>query len=140
VEDSFLTVDRDDRVPEASGAYAVVVGNQKGGTGKSTTAIHLAVALLQRGYRVGTVDLDARQGTLTHFLANRRAWAATGNGPLAEPVHQAVETSTLPQRDAADADEAVRLDAALASFADCDFVVIDTAGADVSDVSACGTD
>ncbi len=39
-------------------AHVVVLGNEKGGTGKSTTAMHVAVALLQAGQRVATVDLD----------------------------------------------------------------------------------
>src|SRR3546814_13515850 len=35
--------------------------------------MHLTVALLRLGYRVGTVDLDARQWTLTRYLSNRAA-------------------------------------------------------------------
>ena len=42
-------------------AHVIVLGNEKGGSGKSTTAMHVAVALLQAGQRVATVDLDSRQ-------------------------------------------------------------------------------
>lgn len=49
----------------------VVFGNQKGGSGKSTMAIHVVVSLMQSGYTVGTIDLDSRQATMTRFFQNR---------------------------------------------------------------------
>ncbi|MDA0653666.1 MAG: AAA family ATPase [Proteobacteria bacterium] len=64
----------------------IVVGNEKGGTGKSTTAIHLAIGLLHRGYKVGTLDLDPRQATLTRYLENRQSYAETGPS-LLMPQH-----------------------------------------------------
>ncbi|HWA60185.1 MAG TPA: division plane positioning ATPase MipZ, partial [Caulobacteraceae bacterium] len=39
----------------------IVVGNEKGGAGKSTVAVHLATALMHEGARVGVLDLDVRQ-------------------------------------------------------------------------------
>ena len=54
-------------------AHVIVVGNEKGGSGKSTTAFHLAIYLLYAGYRVATIDVDGRQQTLTHYVRNRRA-------------------------------------------------------------------
>ena len=51
----------------------VVVGNEKGGAGKSTIAIHLATALLHQGARVAVLDLDLRQQSLGRFFANRAA-------------------------------------------------------------------
>src|SRR3546814_15847745 len=62
---------RDSHRPEESVPYVIVVGSEKGGTGKSTTAIHLTVGLMKLGFRVGTLDLDARQGTSTAFWRNR---------------------------------------------------------------------
>ena len=56
-------------------AHVVVLGNEKGGAGKSTLAMHVAVALLNLGQRVATVDLDLRQKSLTCYVENRRAWA-----------------------------------------------------------------
>ena len=56
-------------------AHVVVLGNEKGGSGKSTTALHIAVALLKAGQRVATIDLDSRQKSFTHYIENRRAWA-----------------------------------------------------------------
>ena len=55
--------------------YVVVLGNEKGGSGKSTVAMHIAVALLKAGQRVATIDLDSRQKSFTHYIENRRAWA-----------------------------------------------------------------
>lgn len=56
-------------------AHVIVVGNEKGGSGKSTIAVHIAVALLKAGCSVATIDLDSRQKTLTHFIDRRRASA-----------------------------------------------------------------
>jgi len=69
------------------GAHVVVIGNEKGGSGKSTTAMHLIVALLRLGRAVASIDLDVRQGTLTRYLDNRRAWARAGGCRLPMPAH-----------------------------------------------------
>src|ERR1700692_839305 len=55
--------------------HVIVVGNEKGGSGKTTIAMHIAVALLKAGQRVATIDLDSRQKSLTHYVENRDAWA-----------------------------------------------------------------
>jgi chromosome partitioning protein len=57
------------------GAHVIVVGNEKGGSGKSTTAFHLSIFLLYQGHKVATIDVDSRQQTLTHYVRNRRDWA-----------------------------------------------------------------
>ena len=54
--------------------HVVVIGNQKGGSGKSTFAMHIIVALLKAGKRVACFDLDLNQLTLTRYLGNRREW------------------------------------------------------------------
>ncbi|MBF0168566.1 MAG: AAA family ATPase [Alphaproteobacteria bacterium] len=59
----------------------LVFGNAKGGTGKSTLALHTAIGLLQQGHRVAVLDLDPAQGTLTRYLENR----ASQNASLATP-------------------------------------------------------
>ena len=56
-------------------AKIVVLGNEKGGTGKSTLAMHLIVTWLREGKKVATLDLDGRQGTLSRDLENRRNFA-----------------------------------------------------------------
>ena len=71
-----------------SGAGTVVVlGNEKGGTGKSTTAMHLIVALLRDGRSVASVDLDGHQGTLTRYVENRRSFADSEGLRLQLPDH-----------------------------------------------------
>src|SRR3546814_5845808 len=52
-------------------AHYTVFANEKGGTGKSTTAVHVAVALATQGHKVGVIDLDPRQRTVTRYLENR---------------------------------------------------------------------
>ena len=49
----------------------IVLGNEKGGSGKSTTAMHLVVALAKTGNKVAAIDLDLRQKTLFRYLENR---------------------------------------------------------------------
>ena len=99
-----------------SQAYVIVVGNEKGGAGKSTVAVHLAVALLREGARVAAIDLDVRQQSMGHFFANRVAWSEANNAPLPLPLEM-TPVADVPA-----------LDAAMARAADV--VLIDTPGAD----------
>ena len=55
----------------ATAPHRIVFANEKGGTGKSTTAVHVAVALAYRGARVAAIDLDPRQRTLYRYFENR---------------------------------------------------------------------
>ena len=115
----------------AGRAHVLVIGNEKGGSGKSTTALHIAVALLGEGARVATLDLDARQGTLGRYLENRAAYARRKGVELPMPVHAAVPLSTLADRVAAEADEKARFEAALEQVIGAvDFVIVDTPGSD----------
>ena len=68
-----------------SEAKVIVVGNEKGGAGKSTLAIHIVAALLEAGRHVAVIDLDLRQKSVARFFANRRAWLAANNQTLPEP-------------------------------------------------------
>src|SRR5262245_24772946 len=112
-------------------AHVLVIGNEKGGSGKSTTALHIAVALLGDGARVATLDLDARQATLGRYVENRAAYARRKGIELPMPVHFAVPMSTLEEGAAARADERARLEAALEQVGDSvDFAIIDTPGSD----------
>jgi chromosome partitioning protein len=54
-----------------SPAHIIVFWNIKTGSGTSTTAMHVAIGLLRLGYKVASIDLDARQSTLTRYITNR---------------------------------------------------------------------
>lgn len=69
------------------GVHVILVGNEKGGSGKSTTAFHLAVYLLHQGLRVATIDVDSRQQTLTHYVRNREEWARRHGVNLVQTEH-----------------------------------------------------
>ena len=109
----------------------IVLGNEKGGSGKSTTAIHIIIGLMRDGYRVGALDLDARQGTLAGTLAARQHFIDAKKIPLPMPVFASVHRSTLDNRLEAEAEERARFDDAFAEIAgQSDLVVIDCSGAD----------
>ena len=57
--------------PHRPSPHRIVFANEKGGTGKSTTAVHVAVALAYQGAKVAAIDLDSRQRTLHRYLENR---------------------------------------------------------------------
>lgn len=112
-------------------AHVIVVGNEKGGSGKSTVAMHLAVGLLRLGYRVGTVDLDSHQGTLTAYMKNRwRAVSETRDAiPCPEHVHldRADATDIFQKRD----DERQRVEGVIEELSrKNDFIIMDTPGSD----------
>lgn len=68
-------------------AHIIVIGNEKGGTGKSTIAMHLAVKLLQEGFKVLTIDLDGRQGSLSKYISNREDFCHKHDLTLPTPAH-----------------------------------------------------
>ena len=70
--------------------HVVVIGNQKGGSGKSTFAMHIIVALLKAGKRVASFDLDLNQLTLTRYLGNRHEWDRKHEQTLELPDHYPV--------------------------------------------------
>ena len=106
-------------------AHIIVVGNEKGGTGKSTLSMHLIVSLLYRNLRVGSLDLDARQGTLTRYLENRKARNQKDGLDLLCPEHLAIP----PTSDQA-GDEAKLLAAIDHMGQRNDVLVLDTPGSD----------
>ena len=117
--------------------YVLVFGNEKGGCGKSTAAMHVIVALCKLGYQVGSIDLDARQGSLSRYLLNRQRQAEQTDEELACPRHHRVYGCEDASRRKAEAQEAEELREAFADLAGCHFVVIDTPGSH-SHLSALG--
>lgn len=114
------------------GPHVVVLGNEKGGSGKSTTAMHLALSLIEEGAEVATIDLDSRQRSLTRYVENRVAFMDQAGVELYMPEHRVVMRSEEAITEAAEADERTRLHAVLEEVgAKVDVIVIDCPGSDV---------
>ncbi|GHE98711.1 ATPase [Aliiroseovarius zhejiangensis] len=110
-------------------AHIIVVGNEKGGAGKSTVSMHVATALARLGHKVGVLDLDLRQKTFGRFVENRKATMAREGVDLATPEYHdlpEVDPATLkPGENPYDR----RLSMAVAALeADRDFIIIDCPG------------
>ena len=106
-------------------AHIIVIGNEKGGSGKSTTAMHIIVPLLRAGKRVASMDLDARQATLTRYLQNRLAYGDGHGVRMPMPDHWCDGDGAM------DGDVAA-FEARLAETVAADVVVIDTPGSDTA--------
>ncbi|HEY6919312.1 MAG TPA: division plane positioning ATPase MipZ [Tabrizicola sp.] len=107
-------------------ARIIVVGNEKGGSGKSTTCMHVATALARLGHKVGALDLDLRQKSFGRYIENRRAYMAQAGLDLPTPDYR-----DLPEADPADGEAAQdqRLSRVLeAMHAEKDYIVIDCPG------------
>jgi chromosome partitioning protein len=116
---------------KSASAHVVVIGNEKGGSGKSTTAMHVAVALMKVGQRVATIDLDSRQRTFTHYIDNRRGWARRARIELEAPVHFCVAQGATLRLDENEAVEFAGFAEAVGAVEHShDFVVVDTPGTD----------
>jgi chromosome partitioning protein len=112
-------------------AHVVVLGNEKGGSGKSTTAMHVAVALMNVGQRVATIDLDSRQKSFTHYIENRRIWAKRARLDLKIPVHFCITRGSTLKLDENEAVEFAGFAEAVSAVEEThDFIVVDTPGAD----------
>lgn len=100
-------------------AHIIVVGNEKGGSGKSTTSMHVATALARMGHRVGALDLDVRQRSFGRYLENRVAFLEREGLSLPTPT-----LAELPRDEGGDP-----LSAAVSALdAEHDFIVIDCPG------------
>jgi chromosome partitioning protein len=108
-------------MPAERRAHVLVVGNEKGGAGKSTIAMHLTIALMRSARRVGIIDLDLRQRTLSRYLENRARWGETMRLTLSAPQSYVIAPNADPSC----------LDTALAMLDQTtDFIVIDAPGFD----------
>ncbi|CAO4842295.1 MAG: hypothetical protein CNLJKLNK_00769 [Holosporales bacterium] len=111
--------------------YIIVLGNEKGGTGKSTLSMHVITALLRQGFSVGSMDVDARQGTLTRYIENRKNRIQALGEDLPLPDHRPIFKSQLDTVQEAENEEKEKVNATLAEFQNYDFIVIDTPGSDM---------
>src|SRR5512141_1181602 len=100
--------------------HFIVFANEKGGTGKSTTAVHTAIALAASGHRVGALDLDSRQRTMTRYLENRDATMRRLETQLPHAAYEVLEDHSE-----------TGLAAAIERLAQvADVIVVDTPGRD----------
>jgi chromosome partitioning protein len=110
-------------------AHIIVVGNEKGGSGKSTTCMHVGTALVRMGHRVGALDLDLRQRSFGRYVENRNAFMAREGLTL-----PSIDYRDLPEADGATLDPGEnpfdhRLSTAVAALeTECDFIIIDCPG------------
>lgn len=110
-------------------AHIIVVGNEKGGAGKSTVSMHVATALARMGHSVGTLDLDLRQRTMGRYMTNRHAFL-TGEG-LELPSPSYAELPEIDQSSLAPGENVYdqRLSMAVAALEpENDFILIDCPG------------
>ena len=110
-------------------AHIIVVGNEKGGAGKSTVSMHVATALARMGHKVSALDLDLRQRTFGRYADNRKSFLAEAGIDLPSPrCHE------LPEVNASDLQPGEnvydhRLSAAVAELEpNNDFILIDCPG------------
>lgn len=110
-------------------ARCIVVGNEKGGSGKSTTVINLIFGLMDIGHEVVCVDLDFRQRTLSRFLECRTAYAEATGQQLHMPDQRRFSPSALGTVATARGAELSRFDAFMKGLhGNADYIVIDTPG------------
>lgn len=120
-------------VEEEKPYHTLVIGNEKGGSGKTTTTMHIITSLLRLGFSVGSIDLDSRQQSLSRYIENRRANAAKEGISLPMPEHYVITKASQSIEKVADADrdEHERFMQAYNKLAaEKDFIIIDTPGSD----------
>ncbi|MCL4068271.1 division plane positioning ATPase MipZ [Pseudomonas sp. GX19020] len=110
-------------------AHIIVVGNEKGGSGKSTTSMHVATALARMGHRVGAMDLDLRQRSFGRYVENRRAFLAKAGLDLPSPDYRELPEVDEPSLVDGENPFDQRLTAAVSVLDPVkDFIVIDCPG------------
>lgn len=112
-------------------AHVIVCGNEKGGSGKTTTSMHIVVSLLKSGFKVATIDLDTRQKSLTRYVQNRRDWSQAHGLDLELPNHFRFDSARLDSVVEAQSEDFSSFVTAVSEVEySHDFVVIDTPGSD----------
>lgn len=110
--------------------YTIVLGNQKGGSGKSTTAMHIIAGLLSLKKKVAAVDLDLGQESLSRYIENRRNFSLRNKIDLPMPMLAEIPKGITDKKrdDASVMQEVGDLIRLLRNSHD--FIVIDTPGND----------
>ncbi|MEJ6403990.1 division plane positioning ATPase MipZ [Yoonia sp. 2307UL14-13] len=110
-------------------AHIIVVGNEKGGAGKSTVSMHVATALARMGHKIGTLDLDLRQKTLGRYIANRQTYLARTGLDLPTPEYHELPDIAADQLAPGQNKQDVALGRVIETMHDvCDFILVDCPG------------
>ncbi len=113
-------------------AHVIVIGNEKGGAGKSTLAIHIVTGLLHAGKKVAIIDLDLRQRSMERFFRNREAWTQANDHVLPMPIIPDMGDGKALAR-AEEAEQMARFDVAFAQASEqAEVILIDTPGGDTA--------
>ena len=127
----WARAEQDSSAAKPKSARVIVCGNEKGGSGKSTLSVHIAIALLKAGHRVATIDLDMRQRSFTRFFENRKSWSEKTKSQLVMPYHICLDRAdgglVLANEDQESRDLLHHIGEIEGSH---DFIVIDTPGSD----------
>lgn len=111
--------------------HLIIVGNEKGGAGKSTVAMHLAIALHRMGKSVGALDLDLRQRTFGRYLSNREIWCEKHGVELPRPIELRLAPSAHRDLDLVEAEETERFSDVITELKTrCDYIIVDAPGSD----------
>jgi len=108
----------------------IVLGNEKGGAGKTTYSMHLIIGLLDRGYKVASIDADSRQHSLTSYLNNRKAYNEKNpQKPVDMPTHFHLEESVQRLVDNKESEEKEKFEKIFEQAKEgSDYIIIDTPG------------
>lgn len=128
-ESEYIPEDADIGVHALHGPYVIVIGNEKGGAGKTTVSMHIIASLLAAGKSVGAMDLDIRQRSLSNYIEHRRTWLGRRDLPMPDQVVLEPTTGgSLEERQKAESNAFVQALGQLRSRND--YVVIDCPGSD----------
>lgn len=109
--------------------YIFVIGNEKGGAGKTTISMHLIAGLLALGFAVSSMDVDSRQRSLTRYVQNRNHTDSLHHYGLLCPRHFLIKPSEALTLEEQHNQDHLQFTHALSEASmDTDFIVIDTPG------------
>jgi chromosome partitioning protein len=110
--------------------YIFVVGNEKGGAGKTTCSMHLIVGLLDKGYKVTSLDADCRQGSLTRYIENRKKYNENNPENIVKmPEHFLLKESKNENKSQKELEEKAEFERLIEEAKlESDYIVIDTPG------------
>ncbi len=127
----MYSVTKNNSIAKSNQAHVIVCGNEKGGSGKTTTIMHITVALLNAGYKVATLDLDMRQQSFSRYIGNRENYSKRHNLNLLLPNHYIVKRDFSDYISDQENKELENLLGVITKIqTDHDFILIDTPGHD----------